>query len=443
MFSCFNVFIYIIMKSLLKFILKLISKTILWRHKPTIIAITGSAGKTSTRDAIFSVLSKKFSVRKSAKNYNNEIGVPLSIIGVDKKVSPLGYIGVILKGFYFCFWGARTFPKFLVLEVGTDKPGDIRYITSFVKPTIAVVTAIGEIPVHIEFFPERDALIKEKFSLLEALPKNGTAILNYDDLSVRGMRRQLTEETNALTYGFSAGAMVKADNFSISGLDNKEILEDSLRMNFKIDYNGSIVPVRVPGVLGHAQSYAVLAATTIALSMGMNIVEITEGLQDYESPVGRMNLLRGVKESWIIDDTYNSSPIALDSALDSLVKFDEYRRIAVLGDMMELGQHMEEAHRQVAKKAIGVCDIIIAVGERARFIYDEALSLGFDKDSIFYFDHHQLSEAGNALEMQLRKGDMVLVKGSQSMRMERIVKEVMREPLRAKELLVRQDWPDA
>lgn len=428
------------MKTILKFILKTISRIILWRHKPVVVAITGSVGKTSVRDAVFAVLNKRFAVGKSIKNYNNEIGVPLSIIGVKSTVGFLGYILVILKGIYFCFFGTGKYPKFLVLEMGADKPGDIKYLTNFVKPQIAVITAIGEMPVHIEFFPERDALIKEKMNLLEALPKNGVAILNYDDLSVRDMRSVLTDENVLLTYGFGGGSIVKSDNYEIRGLEDKNSIDRNLYMSFKVEFRGSIVPVRIPGLLGSSQAYAALAASAVGLSLGMNLSEISEGLRDYHSPIGRMKLIKGIKNSWIIDDTYNSSPLAVDAALDTLAKFENYGKIAVLGDMMELGQFTEEAHRFVGGLAAKVCDLIIVVGQRARFIFEEAVVSGFPKDNIFYFDHHQSAEAGELLQSKIKTGDVVLIKGSQYMRMEKIVKEVMAEPELADDFLVRQDW---
>jgi UDP-N-acetylmuramoyl-tripeptide--D-alanyl-D-alanine ligase len=431
------------MKKILILILKNISKGIIWRHRPIIIAITGSVGKTSVRDAIFAVISRRFAVRKSVKNYNNEIGVPLSIIGVKGDRGLFGYVGAVLKGLYLCFFGVKNFPKFLVLEMGADKPGDIKYLAGFIKPHIAVVTAIGEMPVHIEFFPERDALIKEKMNLLEALPKDGIAILNYDDLSVRDMRSVLTDKNVLLTYGFGSGAMVKGDNYEIRGLEEKDSIDRSLYMNFKVEFGGSIIPVRIPNLLGSSQAYATLAASAVALSLGINLLEISEGLRGYHSPAGRMKLIKGIKNSWIIDDTYNSSPLAVDAALDTLAKFDKYRKIAVLGDMMELGQFMEDAHRLTGKRAAEACDLIIAVGQRARFIYDEAVMSGFSKDNIFYFDHHQLTEAGELLQGKIKTNDVVLVKGSQYMRMEKIVKEVMAEPELAGDLLVRQDWSDA
>lgn len=409
-----------------------------------IIAITGSVGKTSARDAVFVLISKRFLVRKSAKNYNNEIGVPMSVIGsANGKLKILEYLSVIFRGIFLFFRKDGSFPRFLVLEMGADKPGDIKYLVDIARPNIAVVTAIGEMPAHIEFFPERDALIKEKSRILTALPENGTAILNYDDLSARDMRHLLPENTPVLTYGFGSGAVVKGDNYFIGGIEDKNNLDMHLYMSFKIAYNGSTVPVRIHNLLGHSQSYAVLAAASIGLALGMNLLEIAEGISGYIPPPGRTKLLKGIKNSWIIDDSYNSSPLAALSAMETLEAFKDYRRIAVLGDMLELGEYTEKAHRNLGAKAAEVCDFIIAVGLRAKFIYDEALSRGFNKENIFYFDQHQIEEAGKFLQKKIHSGDMILIKGSQEMRMEKIVKEIMAEPEKAKELLVRQDWQDA
>ncbi|OWK26671.1 MAG: hypothetical protein US76_01485 [Parcubacteria group bacterium GW2011_GWA2_38_13b] len=428
----------------LQFILKYISKFVLWRYKPVIIAITGSVGKTSVRDAVFTLISKRFRVRKSVKNYNNEIGVPMSVIGSRSgKLKFFEYLNVIFSGIFLFFWKNNDFPRFLVLEMGADKPGDIKYLTDIARPNISVVTAIGEMPAHIEFFPERDALIEEKARILTALPENGAAVLNYDDLSVRDMRHSLPENISILTYGFGSGAVVKGDNYAIGGVEDKNNLDADLYMSFKIAYNGSTVPVRVRGLLGYSQAYAVLAAASIALALGMNLLEISEGIGDYVSPPGRIKLLKGIKNSWIIDDSYNSSPLAALSAVETLAIFKDYRKIAILGDMLELGEYTEKAHRNLGEKAAEVCDLIIAVGSRAKFIYDEALSRSFSKENIFYFDHHQIEEAGKFIQKKINSGDMILVKGSQEMRMEKIVQEIMAEPEKAKELLVRQDWEDA
>src|SRR3989338_1881459 len=200
----------------LRFILKYISKFVLWRYAPVIIAITGSVGKTSAKDAVFALIARRFMVRKSVKNYNNEIGVPMSVIGSrNSKLKFFEYLNVIFRGIFLFFWKNNNFPRFLVLEMGADKPGDIKYLTDIVRPNIAVVTAIGEMPAHIEFFPERDALIEEKARILTALPENGAAVLNYDDLSVRDMRHSLPENISILTYGFGSGAVVKGDNYAI------------------------------------------------------------------------------------------------------------------------------------------------------------------------------------------------------------------------------------
>ncbi|MEK7627715.1 MAG: Mur ligase family protein [Patescibacteria group bacterium] len=432
------------MKLFLQFILKYISKFILWRYAPVIIAITGSVGKTSARDAVFTLILKRFMVRKSVKNYNNEIGVPMSVIGSGGgKLTIFEYLNVIFSGIFLFFWKNNNFPRFLVLEMGVDKQGDIKNLTDIVRPNISVVTAIGEMPAHIEFFPERDALIEEKMQLLMALPENGVAVLNYDDLSVRDMRYSLSENISILTYGFGSGAVVKGDNYAIGGIEDKNNLDTNLYMSFKIAYNGSTVPVRICGLLGYSQAYAVLAAASIAIALGMNLLEITEGIGDYISPPGRTKLLKGIKKSWIIDDSYNSSPLAAISAIETLAIFKDYRKIAILGDMLELGEYTEKAHCNLGVKAAEVCDFIIAVGLRAKFIYDEALSRGFNKENIFYFDQHQVEEAGKFLQKKINSGDMILIKGSQEMRMEKIVKEIMAEPEKAKELLVRQDYKDA
>jgi len=181
----------------------------------------------------------------------------------------------------------------------------------------------------------------------------------------------------------------------------------------------------------------------------MNLVEIAEALKNYQPPIGRLHLIRGIKNTWLIDDTYNSSPSSSLGALDLLAKMAEasgggepVRKIAALGDMLELGSFTEEAHRQIGAKASRVADILLAVGEKSIFMADEAKKNGLANENVWYFASSE--EAGRELQNLIREGDIILVKGSQGIRMEKIVKELMAEPERAKELLVRQEegWDD-
>jgi len=420
-----------IMKKIIEKILKIIASAVLKKYKPFIVGVTGSMGKTSTKEAIFAVLSKKFSVRRNVKNYNNEIGVPLTILGQDSGGRSLfNWIAVFLGGLKLIF-SKSEYPEILVLEMGADKPGDIKYLMSFVDPNIGVITGIGEVPVHVEFFKSPVQIAREKARLIEFLNEDDFAIFNYDDKWIKNMVTKT--KARILTYGLGEGAKVRATNYELNigfepGLSGN---------NFKIEYDGKTVPVRCEGILGEHQIYPMLAATAVGLAKGMNLIEILDGLKNYEPPRGRMRLLEGIKHTWIMDDSYNASPSATLAALETLGRFEGRRKIAVLGDMLELGEFTEQAHRQVGQKAKESADFIFAVGERMRFAADEAIVKGMPRNEVFVFD--TADEARLPLQMTIQKGDIILIKGSQSMRMEKIVEEIMAHPERAGELLVRQE----
>lgn len=407
-----------------------------------VIGITGSVGKTSSKEAIYTVLKDKFSVRRNIKNYNNEIGVPLTILGQETGGNSLWrWLQVFLVGFFEIFY-TKNYPKILVLEMGADKIGDISYLTDFVKCSIGVVTAIGEIPVHVEFFQSADQVAKEKSNLVRCLDQQGWAVLNYDDQRVREMMRKTSGQI--FTYGFDEKADLRASNF-------EQRLEDlsEAGISFKVDYQGSNVPLRLRNLYALHQVYAILTGVAVGLIFKMNLVEIAQALKNYESPAGRLHLIRGIKNTWLIDDTYNSSPSSSLAALDLLEKMasasggdEPVRKIAALGDMLELGSFTEEAHRKIGARAARVADILLAVGAKSIFIADEAKKNGLAKENVWYFASSE--DAGRELQNLIKEGDIILVKGSQGIRMERIVKELMAEPERAKELLVRQEegWQD-
>lgn len=418
------------LKNLLITILRILAKLTLWRYRPKVIGVTGSVGKTSAKEAIFTVLKSKFRVRRNYKNYNNEIGVPLTIIGAESGGRSLSHwLKAFLKGTLGLIY-TPDYPEILVLEMGADKIGDIAYLVSFVKCDVGVVTAISEIPAHLEFFWTPGQVVQEKGILIESLSASGRAILNFDDERVRGMIGR--GRAKVLGFGFSQEAELRASDLKINAEDLSQAY-----INFKVNYSGSSVPVRLEGILGGHQVYPVLAAVGAGLFFGMNLVDISQALRDYRPPRGRMNILAGLKHSWIIDDTYNASPAATLSALEALTAIEAPRKIAVLGDMLELGSLSEEAHRQVGERAAQAVDILLTVGQLSVFTADEARQVGLAKDRILRFLSSE--EAGKSLQGLLREGDVVLVKGSQGMRMEKIVKEVMAEPQRAEELLVRQE----
>lgn len=414
-------------------ILFFIAKRVRIKYQPLVIGITGSVGKTSTKDAVSLVLKSCFSVRSSEKNYNNEIGVPLTILQKDAPGrSVFKWLHIIFSGFGMLLF-PRSYPSHVVVELGIDKPGDMDYLMEMVSPDIVIVQQIGEIPVHVEFFRDRDELIQEKAKAVRKLCKGSIAFLNYDDPDVRAMKSLAIEaEANIITFGFQEGADIRATE--IHQFNNKK------HMGLKSVFNDHGVKhqAQFSHLISKIHLYATLAAYGVARHFQVEPVKALHLLKDFRPPKGRMNVLQGIKQSIVIDDSYNSSPKAAIEALEVLKEFgNDHRKIAVLGDMLELGRFSEEGHRRIGQKVVSCADALIVVGPKSKFTSHEAIQNGMNVSNVHEFDDSE--EAGAFIDDMVQQGDVVLVKGSQGMRMERVTKEIMQDPLQAKKLLVRQD----
>ncbi len=413
--------------------LELLARLILRKYKPEIIAITGSVGKTSAKEAIYAVLSQKFSVRKSEKSYNSELGVPLTLIGESNPwYSASGWMKIIFKGLGLIFKSDRLYPKKIIIEFGADRPGDIANLAGYLKPSIGVVTAIGEIPVHVEFFSGPEELAQEKARLVELLPASGWAVLNGDDDAVSDMAKKT--RAKVLTFGFGEDVNLKASEYKIIYREGANVPEGFI---FKMDYEGSSVPVRIFNTFGKHNVYSALGGAACGIINGMNLVEIAEALGKYQSPPGRLKLIEGEKGTWILDDTYNAAPQAMHAAIDTLRDLPAKRKIAVIGDMLEIGKFTIQSHQKVGDRLKDVADFVITVGPRAKFAAQELLDHGFGEKNVISVSDS--GEAGKELESIIESGDLILVKGSQAIRMERAVEEIMAHPEKKSELLVRQE----
>ena len=404
----------------------------LMRHKPRIIAVTGSVGKTTTKDAIFSALSGELYVRKSAKSYNSDIGVPLTILGCENAWSnPFKWIENIVRGIGVIVLPGE-YPAWLVLEVGADRPGDTRRIAKWLRPDISVITGVPEIPAHVEYFNSPDDLVKEKRALAEYLRPGGKLILNGDDMRMREIHTSFRGA--CITFGLENNSDFYASHDEIIYTGG---MPQGIR--FRVNHSGSSVPVTIFGALGRPRMYAALAAIAVADCIGVDTVSTATALSAWEPPPGRVRLLPGIKGTVLIDDTYNSSPTAALAALDTLKSVHAKRRIAVLGDMLELGKYSADAHREIGRRVAACADRLITVGFRSRVTAEAALDAGMEESMIRQYELHEAERAGEELSHELAAGDVILIKGSQSMRMERTVLSLMAEPQRAEELLVRMD----
>ena len=415
---------------LLESALKAMAFLILKKYNPRIISITGSVGKTSTKEAVFAVLASKFRVRKNEKNYNNEIGLPLTIIGAESgKSSAWGWFLVFLKWLVVLVFPVE-YPEVLILEMGADRPGDIRYLTSFVKSDVGVVTDVSFS--HIEFFKSLEGVAKEKMSLVTGLEESALSVINTDNSSIAKLKDQV--KTRLATFGFGDAADMRATDIFFNYSEEKEIRG----LSFKLNYKGTTLPVRLNNVLAKHQIYSALIAAAVGVEFGMNLVEISGLLASFSPPLGRLNLIKGIRHSSIIDDTYNASPVSTIAAIEVLEKISAPRKIAALGDMLELGEETENGHRLVARKFLEAKgNVFLAVGSRMRFATSELEKHNFDRNFIFHFDGSV--EAGKKLQEIIQEGDLVLVKGSQGTRMEKAIEEIMAEPQKAEELLCRQN----
>ena len=421
-----------IFKKIVIYILRLESRLVLWKYKPKIVAITGSVGKTSTKDAVYAVISGVSYVRKSEKSFNSEIGLPLTILGCPNGWNnPYKWFLNIFKGLWLFIW-PHKYPKWLVLEVGIGKPGDMRRTASWLKTDAVIITAIGETPAHIEFFDSRKHLVDEKSGLIKTLKKDGILILNNDDETVSEMKTKT--KNRVLTFGFKEDSDIKCSGDNI--FYSNEVTPEGLI--FRIDDNGNSLPVIIDGVFGRNHIYASLGAITLSSGLRLNIIEAIGKLKNYNVSPGRMRLLSGINDSLIVDDTYNSSPFACESALKTLAEIkNSGRKIAVLGDMLELGKHTEEAHKNIGKVAKENVEVLIVVGQRAKKIKEGAVEVGMNDMNIYEFLNS--SEAGEFLKTFVQKNDLVLIKGSQGMRMEKAVEAILLDKQNKKNLLVRQD----
>lgn len=422
-----------ILKKIVIWLLALEAQAILRKHEPKIVGVTGSVGKTSTKEAIYTALSGSHFVRKSEKSFNSGFGVPLTILGRESGWNdPIKWLATLVHGAVLLF-STKKYPEMLVLEIGADRPGDIKALTRWVKPDVAVITGLPEIPAHVEFFDSAESVAEEKKELAKALKKGGHIVGNGDEDRVWEMRNEFRGVTK--TYGFRDRNEVQASHVAIEY--EKEV---PVGMHFRVNMNGSSVPVAVRGAVGKTQVYPILAACGVGTALGMDLVSIGKALEGYVPISGRMRLREGASGSTLIDDTYNASPIAMISALETLGEVKtKGRKIAVLGDMLELGKYSADAHRAAGTQAAAVADLLIVVGIRARGIAQAAIEAGFPEERIRRYEQGESEQAGADLLPVVQEGDVVLLKGSQGLRLEKAVKALLRDPSKANELLVRQD----
>jgi len=349
-----------------------------------VVGITGSLGKTTTKEVTASVLGSKHRVLKSEGNLNSEIGLPMTVLN-----------------------SLEASHQIAVLEMAMYQVGDVRFLARLARPRIGVVTAVQ--PVHLERLGTIERIHQAKQELVEELPPNGVAVLNIDDPRVASMAT--ATPARVVRYGVAAEADVRAERINSQGLGGVEF--DLLRA-------GQRKHVHLP-LLGAQSVHAALAAAAVASEEGMSLSETAEALERL-SPALRMLIIDGVNGTRIIDDSYNASPESVLAALNLLSELPGTRKIAVLGDMRELGSETEPGHRRVGKRAAGVVDLFVTYGEAAKVAAEEAKRAGLAADRIYAATSH--AEIVELLKRELRPGDDVLVKGSLAMGMSAVVRGI-------------------
>ena len=354
-----------------------------WRNKLDlrVVGITGSVGKSTTKELAAKALSRKYSTLKNFGNLNNEIGLPLTILGL------------------------RTHHERAILEMGFYVPGEIELLCKIAQPQVGVITNIGT--VHAERAGSQEAIARGKAELVQALPPapEGTAILNYDDIRVREMAKMT--EARVFFYGLSPEADLWADKVEGRGLDG---------IRFRLHYKNETLHLHLP-LIGRHSVHTALRAAAISLVEGLTWQEIISGLRSTSQSQLRLVAARSKCGALILDDTYNASPASTLAALNLLEEMDG-KHIAVLGDMLELGQYERQGHEMIGLRASAVADILLTLGTRAHIIAKSARKAGMSSKSILEFEDKEKLTAW--LEDNLTEKDTVLLKGSRGLRMDHI-----------------------
>ncbi len=423
------------LKKFIKKIFQYEAHLVLKKYKPKIIAIAGSVGKTVSREAIYLVLSKKFFVRKNEKSFTAELGVPLTILGCPAgEITPIQLIKNVLLGLKLLLY-KNKYPDWLILEIDGDKPGDLSIVSSLLPIDILVMTAIGAVPSHVEAFHDIDGFLLEEKTIINKVKRNGVIIYNTDDTQVSNLL--LETDLRKVSCGTDIGSSVRGSDYKIFYSGDKKASVPA-GMFFEIMSKQEMHQVTIMGSIGIHNEYASLLAFAVGLEFKIDAKEICTSLCKYKNLPGRMSLISGIKDTMIIDDSYNSSPTAMSQAISAFEKIKSRgKKIAVLGDMLELGKYSAEEHRKLAGLLKDKVSNVICLGLRMQKLGEELVDIGFNQSNVISVGSSE--EAGKELQRILEAGDIVLIKGSQAMRMEKIVEEVMRHPEDREKLLVRQE----
>lgn len=393
------------------------AKKVISRHQPYVVAITGSAGKTSTKEAVYQTLCDRFGaeeVRKNQGNLNNEIGVCLTILGYEKMPTKLAWpIFLLLASFRI---KSRKYPKYLVLEYGVDKVGDMKYLTSIAAPEVAIITTVE--PAHIANFSSVEAYQDEKIAIVQGIRAGGFLLVSGDESALKKVQFEDIKRVSLFGRG---------------DYNAESIALTPEGMEYRISCLGHKISVKSQ-LLGEQLIYSQLFAFALADHLDFQLIKAGESLEKIKPISGRMKLIKGIKNTTIIDDTYNSNPASLSAGLRVLQKFQTpARKVAIIGNMNELGQLEEAAHLRAGKIAAESCDLAIFVGKNADLMRK---SFDDDKRSLSFATTKDLMAKVREI---VQEKDLIFIKASQNGNyLEEVTKLLMLEPAQASNLLVRQ-----
>lgn len=402
------------LKNIVYKVLKKNAKKVIVKHDPFVIAITGSVGKTSTKEAIYQVLYDQYGeeVRKNYGNLNTEIGLPLTILGYEKVPSKILW-PIFLISAYFKPVFIKKYPKYLILEMGVEKEGDVEYLTDIVQPDIAVITSISG--AHLENFSDLSGYQNEKLSIIKNLKDNGTVFVNADDPDLDKMK-------SAQRIGIKNADVNYHGRITNLAIDGTEL---------RISCTGHKISVKSK-LLGAQLAYSSLFAFAVANWMKISLLKVGKSLEKIKPVPGRMNYIEGEGNIKIIDDSYNSNPESAKYAIDFLdaLKYSG-RKVIIFGSMNELGKESESHHLEVAKYAKDKVDLAIFCGDYAKKQVET-----FGESGTAFPNRKELT---SKIKTLLKENDLVLIKASQNRNFfEEVVKVLMKDKNKAKELLVRQ-----
>lgn len=406
--------------------LKAMAKFRLKRFKGKIIGITGSIGKSSTKDAVYTILNTQFKVKRTKKNMNSDFGLCLTILDIESGFSSATkWSWFLIKGLFNCMM--KDHNEILLLEFGVDKPGDMDFLASVVKPDMVIFTGVS--PVHMAEgqFSSLEEIFEEKSKLIEAMREHGVAILNIDNDLLESLSKKRGRKST-ITYGKDREADFWAS----------QIKQDLDGLRFVLHHDNRHYDVHA-NLIGEFQVFVLMPAIICGSLLGMTMENMLLAIEKYTLPPGRMSIIPAIKDATIIDSSYNASPEAVREALQTLAKIAaNKRKVAVLGNMNELGKHTQIMHEMIGELVPKCADVLITVGEDAVIIAAKAMEKGMDEKNVFSFKTSL--EAAGFFADKIKKDDVILVKGSQNnVRLERFVKALMAEPEKAKDLLVRQE----